>query len=417
MLAEVYAKSKNVEQVFVLPGNGFIGSDNKKITPLINETTDFANVLAVCNRLHIDLVDVAQDSFLAEGFVDKLKEAGVAVFGPSKAASEIEWNKEYSRQFMKKYRLPIPRFAAFSDHKKALLYLKKLPESPLYIKASGLALGKGAIRADTKKEAVAAIENMKKFGKAGETFLIEECMVGEEFSFFAICDGRDFITVGYAQDHKTVYNKNLGPNTGGMGCVAPSGAVTKKICREVEKKIISPFLKGMRQEKRPYSGILYVGCMLTRSGIQIVEFNSRWGDPEAEVLVPAIQTDYLSLVTAVRNMRLKEINVHFDSNVRVSAAGCAFGYPGDYSAIKGKEIFGLEKITNLPGVSVFGSGIVRRGKKFFVNGGRVFHVVAVGDTIFSAREKVYSAMSLVYIEENNLQFRTDIGFRDMERKL
>lgn len=417
VLSEAYAKNKHVTDVFVLPGNGLIGVGSKKVTALTREKADFANVLKVCKKQKIDLVDVAQDSFLADGFVDKLKDAGILAFGPTKAASEIEWSKSFSRQFMETYKLPIPRFASFSDPKKAMAYLKKLPDQPLFIKASGLALGKGAIRADTKKEAVLAIEEMKKFGEAGQTFLIEECMKGEEFSFFVICDGEHFVTIGYAQDHKTVCNKNLGPNTGGMGCVAPCGVVTKKIREEVEKKIIAPFLKGMLKEGRPYVGILYAGCMLTAKGIKIVEFNARLGDPEAEVLIPSIQTDYLTLLTAVLTKRLEDVNVTFDGKFRVSVAGCAFGYPEDYGSVKGKEVKGLEEMVRLKGVSVFGSGITRKGKKFLVNGGRVFHAVGAGNTFIEARQKAYEAMGTAYIEGNNLQYRTDIGWRDMERRL
>ncbi len=416
-LSEAYAKSRGVKQVYVLPGNGLVGVANKKVTALTDEKSDYKAVLAVCRKYAVDLVDVAQDSFLADGLADKLQNAGILAFGPTQKASEIEWSKEYSRKFMQKYHLPSPRFASFSDVQKARSYLSGLPEQPLYIKASGLALGKGAIRADNKKEAVVAISEMQKFGPAGQTFLIEECMTGEEFSYFVICDGQDFVTVGAAQDHKTVLNQDRGENTGGMGAVAPCGIVSAKIAREVEQKIIKPFLLGMAKEGRAYSGVLYAGCMLTQTGVKIVEFNARWGDPEAEVLLPAIQSDYLSIVMAVLEKRLGRAKITVDTKTRVSVAGSSSGYPEDYSAVKGKKISGLEKAAALPGVLLFGSGIVKKQRVFLANGGRVFHLVGVGDSLVEARERVYAAMSMVYIEGNNLQFRTDIGWRDMERTL
>jgi phosphoribosylamine--glycine ligase len=279
-----------------------------------------------------------------------------------------------------------------------------------------LALGKGAIRAENKKEAIAAIESMENFGKAGETFLIEQCMVGEEFSLFAICDGKSYQIVGCAQDHKTVYNYDIGPNTGGMGCVANPMVVTSQVLKEVDKTILKPFMQGMKKEGRPYSGILYLGAMVTKNGIEIVEFNSRWGDPEAEVLIPSIKTDYLTIVEAVLNQKLDSVKIQRDNLSRISVAGCSLGYPVDYSNVKGKVISGLEKVVTLPGVKVFGAGIAKKGSKFVAHGGRVFHIVGEGKTLLDARNKAYGAISMVNIEGDNLHYRTDIGWRDLERK-
>lgn len=415
-LAEIYSKSPNVKKVFVAPGNGLMDYQNPIITtvPKVN-AIDLDAVLHLIKKQKIDLVDIAQDDPLAAGFVDKLEKEGIAAFGPKKAAAEIEWSKKWARNFMTKYKLPIPRFQTFSDPKKAIAYIKRLSEQLLYIKASGLALGKGAIRAENKKDAIEAVNAMGKFGKSGETFLVEEGLIGEEFSLFAICDGEHFVVAGNACDHKTVYNADQGPNTGGMGCVSPTGAINSSIVQTTKLKILRPFIEGMRQEKRPYSGILYLGGMLAKDGIKIIEFNARWGDPEAEVILPSIKSDYLEIVEAVLTKRLHKFRINFDNKVRISLAGCSRGYPDDYSTVKGKEIFGLTEAMKLPGITIFGAGITREEKRFFVNGGRIFHLVAEGKDIKDARRRAYEAMSMVYIEGNNLHYRTDIGWREIER--
>ncbi|MBP7832545.1 MAG: phosphoribosylamine--glycine ligase [Candidatus Levybacteria bacterium] len=415
-LADAYSKNKNVKAVFIAPGNGLTGFRNKKVRALLDTpVNDFKKILQASEAHKIDLVDVASDEPLSLGFVDMLQKEGMHAFGASKNAAEIEWNKEWSRDFMKKYKLPIPQYVSFTDSKKAISYIEKLPEQPLYVKASGLALGKGALFAANKKEAISAVMDMKKFGNAGNTFLIEECMVGEEFSLFVLCDGKDYVVIGAAQDHKTVFNKNVGPNTGGMGCVFPGLVVTSKIIKECEDKIVKPFMKGMIAEERPYSGVLYVGGMITHTGIKIVEFNARWGDPEAEVILSAIKTDYLSVIEKIIDKKLKGVKITLDQKTRVSVAGCASGYPDDYKNVKGKKIFGLETVSKR--ALLYGSGIAKHEKNLLVNGGRIFHIVGVGKDVIESRAQAYSEISKIFIEDNNLHFRTDIGWKDVERKI
>jgi phosphoribosylamine--glycine ligase len=416
VLAAVYAKSKKVKKIIVAPGNSLMAENisKVKIEPAIG-VMDFDGILRLVRKHKIDLVDVAGDDPLAEGFVNRLQELGIKAFGPSKKAAEIEWNKDWSRHFMKKYKLPVPEYHSFSDIKEAITFIKTSKEQVLYVKASGLALGKGAIRAETKEEAITAINSMKNFGKAGETFLIEECLIGEEFSLFAICDGENYQIVGAAQDHKTVYNHDMGPNTGGMGCVSSPKIVTPQIIKKVGKTILDPFMKSMQKEGRPYVGILYLGAMQTKSGVKIVEFNARWGDPEAEVLIPAIKTDYLTIVEAALNKKINKLNIILDNLSRVSVAGCSLGYPMDYSKVKGREITGLRKIELIPGVKVFGAGISKKGNKLVASGGRVFQIVGEGKTLLEARAKAYGAMAGVSILGDNLHYRTDIGWRDLER--
>lgn len=415
-LAVAYAKSKKVKRVIMTPGNGLSDHKNKKIKnyPDIG-MMDFDKIVAVCKKEKIDLVDVAQDDVIAAGYVDRLEKMGISAFGPSQAAAQIEWDKEWSRELMKKYNLPIPEYKVFTEKKTAIAYITAKKDCLLFIKAAGLALGKGVLKATNKEEAILAIDAMKQFGKAGETFLIEEGLVGEEFTVFAICDGNNYVIAKNAQDHKTIWNGDRGPNTGGVGCVAPTNVVTPKVLALVEKTIIKPLLKGLKKEQRPYSGILYVGGILTKKGPKIIEFNSRWGDPEAEVILPSIKTDYLAIVTAVKQKRLSKQKILFDKKVRVGVAACAQGYPTDYSATKGKEIFGIQKIEKLTDISIYGSGIKRIGNRFFANGGRLFYIIAEGKNIIDARQKAYDAMSLLHIEGNSLHYRTDIGWRDVER--
>ena len=419
-LADIYSKSKKVKKVFVAPGNGLMGAGDTKIQtfPAV-KSTDFEKILELAQKIKADLIDVAQDDPISLGFVDKLTKKGFKCFGPTQKASEIEWNKDWARNFMQKYNLPIPFFKSFKNQQQAIDYVKSRRDETLFIKASGLAAGKGAIRTENKDEAIEAIKSMIQFGKSGETFLIEECMIGEEFSLFVICDGKNYVIAKGAQDHKTVYDKDQGANTGGMGCVTHALVISEEIIKETEKKIIKPFLKGMEKEGRTYSGILYVGGMLTNPSaggvVKIVEFNARWGDPEAEVILPSIKTDYFNIVDAVINKKLNKINIRFDDKTRISIAGCSYGYPDDYSSVKGKEIYGLESLIKSNNVKIFGAGIKRDGEKFFANGGRIFHLVADGKNIIEARKKAYKTMSTIYVEGNNLHYRTDIGWRDVER--
>ncbi|MBI2020832.1 phosphoribosylamine--glycine ligase [Candidatus Daviesbacteria bacterium] len=415
-LAVAYAKSKKVSKVIMTPGNGLTDFQNIKIKNYPKAgMTDFKGIVKVCKKEKIDLVDVAQDDVIAAGYVDRLEELGIAAFGPTKLASQLEWDKEWARNFMLKYNLPIPRFQVFNNQKKAISYINSLPEQVLFVKASGLALGKGVIRAENKKEAIEAVKAMKNFGGSGETFLIEEALVGEEFSLFAICDGENFQVTKAAQDHKRIYDGDKGPNTGGVGSIAPTGAVSSAIIREIESKIIKPTLLGMKNEGRVYKGILYLGGIITSNGVKVIEFNCRWGDPEAEVIVPSIQTDYLSLVDSVRVGRLSKSKIQFDEKIRLSVAGCSKGYPQNYSSVIDKEIFGLTDAMKLPDITIFGAGIKRSGKRFFANGGRVFHVVGEGKNVIETMENAYKAISMITIEGNNLYYRTDIGWRDLGR--
>lgn len=417
-LAESYTKSKKIKKVYVAPGNDFMSTANPLIFPCKNiAMMDYEGIVNFCKQEKIDLVDVAQDDVLAAGFVDKLSAIGIQAFGPTQKAAQLEWSKQWARDFMSNYNLPIPHFKSFTKKREAIAYIDSIPKQTLYIKASGLALGKGVLKTETREQAKKAVSAMKQFGNSGETFLIEEGLLGEEFSLFILCDREYYVITKAAQDHKTIYNRDRGPNTGGVGSIAPTNVITNQVTSKIESAILKPLLKAMRQENRPYKGVLYLGGIVTKQGVKIIEFNSRWGDPEAEVILPGIKTDYYEIVNAVLNNSLAKLSIRFDNRVRLSIAGCANGYPNDYSQAKGKEIFGLKEAMRLKHIAIFGSGIKKEGKKFLVNGGRIFHLVAEGSTIQEARKRAYEAMSLIYIEGNNLYYRTDIGWRDLERTI
>ncbi len=415
-LTLAYAKSKKVTTVFVSPGNGLTQDAHVKIVNVPIEMADLQKLLKFAKTAKINLVDVAQDDCLSKGYVDAFKKENITVFGPSKAASEIEWNKEWARSFMKKYKLPIPKYESFSDVLKAEKYAKSIKNFPVFVKASGLALGKGVIKCKNASEVLSAISEMAAFGHAGKTFLIEEGLVGEEFSLFVISDSNKYCVLKAAQDHKTVYENDKGSNTGGIGSISPTNAVSKKDISEIEKKILSPFFKAMREEKREYSGILYLGGIKTAKGIKIIEFNARWGDPEAEVILPGITSDYFDLAYAVAQGKLKKGLLKMDRKIRICVTACASGYPKDISLVKGKEIFGIKEVQKMEHIELYGSGITKKQNKYVVNGGRIFHVVSVGQTVEEARAQAYQAMSHIFIEGNLLHFRTDIGWRDIERK-
>ena len=417
-IADTYAKSGRTTNIYVAPGNDLMEEKNSKIHTLSNlNYQNHEKLLAVIRNKKIDLVDVAGDEPLASGLVDFLSSYGIPSFGPTKNAAELEWNKSWSRSFMQKYKLPIPKVDKFSDEKSVLEYLKGKKDALLFVKASGLAGGKGVIRTENSKDVLVAIKKIKGLGISGKEFLIEEGLSGEEFSFFALSDGRDYKILGNAQDHKTVYENGQGPNTGGMGCASPVSILNKTLEAKIKRTIFDPLFFGMTKEKRPYSGILYLGGMLTKKGVKIIEFNARLGDPEAEVILPSLKTDYTKIVEAVHAQKITALSIASDNKTRVSITACARGYPEDYGKVMEKEIFGLEKLLEIPEVLVFGAGIKRQGKKYLVNGGRILHVVGAGKNIFEAREKAYQAMSNLYIQGNNLHYRTDIGYKEIEKNL
>ncbi len=425
-LAEAYLESDNVGRVIIAPGNDFIPYSLKEKYPkkeIIIEKDcnlkDLDSLLDIAEWYErIDLIDVAPEDPLELGLVDALEERGYNVFGPTEEASKIESDKGWSRWFMGEYGIPTPSFKCYDNTGEAREYIEKIysekSDTLLYIKASGLCGGKGAIKVETLDEAYAAIEHMKKLGKSGESFVIEEGIVGEEFSVFAISDGKDYKIINTAQDNKTLYDGDVGPNTGGMGAHSPA-LVTEDIIYKIDEELIAPVIKGMADEGVPFKGILYLGGMLTKDGLKVIEYNARWGDPEAQAILPGLQCDYYELIQACIGGKLESFNLETDDKTRVCVVGAAKGYPDN--PIKGCEITGLDDAMKIEGINVFGAGIEVRDGKPYTSGGRVFNIVAEGNNIIEAREKAYDAIKLIKIEGDNLHYRTDIGKSDVEKIL
>ena len=364
---------------------------------------------------------MAQDDALALGAVDLLQSNNFRVFGPNKKAAKIESSKVFSRRFMERHNIPHPDFEVFDSEEQAIVYVSHLysknPEKLVFIKADGLCKGKGALKSTSLDEAIENIRRMKSFGASGRRFLVEEGLTGnkvEEFSYYAISDGKTYKVFKSTQDNKTAFNFDEGPNTGGMGANSPA-LVTSGLEDRIEREFISPVIEGMREEKIPFIGVLYFGGILVDDNLSNIEYNARWGDPEAQVVLPGLETDYFSLVNACLEGRLEGVEIKQDKKTRLCIVGASRGYPDDYSKVLGKRIFGLEKAMKMPGVLVFKAGIDVKGEEFYANGGRLFSIVAEGDGILEAKQKAYSAMAHISIEGNNLHYRTEIGWRDIER--
>ena len=422
-ISQAYEKSPQVDRIIVVPGNDFIEYKRQKEVLIDKNCSlkDPFSILGIAKKYRPDLIDVAQDDALASGTVDLLQENGFQVFGPTKQAARIEWDKRWSREFMQRQQIPHPHFRYFDSEERGINYIKEVYSQEsgqlLYIKAASLCSGKGALKSTSLDEAIRNIRRMKSFpNEAGNVFLVEEGLVGEEFSYYAISDGQTYQLLKSAQDNKTVFNFDYGDQTGGMGAISPAN-VTDSISFEIEENLISKAINGMASEGVPYKGMLYLGGMAVNGKPVNIEYNARWGDPECQVVLPSLETDYVEVVVACLEGRLKDVQVRQDGQTRVGVVGTSRGYPNDYSAVKGKRIYGLEEAMEMEGITIFGAGMEVRNGRFYAHGGRLFSVVAEGKNILEARQRAYSAVARLNIEGNNLHYRTDIGWRDVERFL
>ena len=412
-LAQKYSQSKHVKKLLIVPGNDLIFKSIKKPTKIFPhlKTTDTSEIVEIAKQEKVDLADVAQDDAVACGLSDSLEKVGIKVFGPTKSAGRIEWDKAWARKFMKKFKIPAPSFKICQSETEGISFINRQKDGKWFIKASGLAAGKGAIFAKNNKEAISAIKQMKNFGQSGQTYLIEECIDGEEFSAFALVSNEQFQIIGFAQDHKQVFDGDVGSNTGGMGCSSPPLVVNSKVETQV-KSIIKKTVEGLSKLKRPYVGVLYLGGMVDKVGkVWVIEFNARWGDPEAQVILPSVKNDYFKLVSSVINGSIPPIKK--DNKYRVIVAAASKGYPADYSKVVGKQITGFDKL--LKEATVFGAGAKFKGGRWVAAGGRLFYVLGEGQNVAQARKMAYNALSLVDVEGNNMHYRRDIGYRDLKR--
>lgn len=425
-LVDKYAQSEHVEKVIAVPGNDLMKINTDKQVQIYSQlkTTSVPEILEICERESVNLADVAQDNAVEAGLVDALTERGIPTVGPTRDAGQIEWDKAWAREFGERQHIPQPSFKICLSEQEGIDYLKNQPDQPWFVKAAYLTEGKGALPAKNNEEAIQRVLEMKRFKDASRVFLIEKWLkgddgLGEEFSTYVFSDGERYEMIGSAQDHKRVNNFDEGENTGGMGCSSPPLVLTPEFMREVEVKILDRTISGLMGERRPYKGVLYLGGMVVKQKTQlnpyVIEFNARWGDPEAQVILQGLLNDLFEISMAIAQGNISGLQLLNDGKSRVVVAGASKGYPGDYEVVKGRQIYGLDEARKVDGIKVYGAGVKAEDGKYFANGGRLFYVVGEGKTVIDARQKAYEAMSLVHIEGNNLHFRTDIGWRDVER--
>ncbi|MBI3572275.1 phosphoribosylamine--glycine ligase [Candidatus Kaiserbacteria bacterium] len=404
------AQSPLVKKLYFAPGNAGTSAlgENVKV-----DVADHPALAAFCRERGISLVVVGPDDLLAAGIVDTLTVAGILVFGPTKAAAEIEWSKAFAKRLMQEEGIPTAASETFSDFRKALVYMKK-HLLPLVIKADGLALGKGVIIARTQAEAEQALRDLmleKKLGAAAEQVVIEEYLEGEEISVHALCAGTDAILFPSSRDHKRIFDDDQGPNTGGMGVIAPVPGVSAATMKEISAKIILPALKALARHGRAFSGLLYPGIMLTASGPKVIEFNARFGDPETEAYMRLMKSDIVPALVASANSSLKGITLEWSKESVASIAIASGGYPGAYE--KRKPISGIEEAERA-GAIVFHAGTGRNTEGTpITNGGRVLHVTATGKDLPTALTRAYAAAKHIFF--SGAYYRTDIGTKEVQR--
>ena len=398
------AQSPLVSKIFCAPGNPGIS----ELAECINITADQTDQLCkFAVKENIDLTVVGPEAPLVDGIVDMFNKHELKVFGPDKKAAILEDSKVFSKGLLKKHGIPTAEFKCFGDRQEARRYVLA-KESPIVVKADGLSKGKGVFVCNTNDEALQAIDSIMKykvFGNAGNQVVIEECLIGEEISLLAFTDGRNIVAMESSQDHKTVFDGDEGPNTGGMGAYSPVPLMTSELYLQVEKEILVPTVHAMNREGRPYKGVIYIGLMITSTGPKVLEFNVRFGDPEAQVILSRMKSDIVPIMLATITGELDKIDLEWHPQASVCVVMASGGYPGNYD--NGKEITGLDLLKNQEGISVFHAGTKSADGKIVTNGGRVLGVVACGEEIEDAQKNVYEAVSKISFD--GAHYRRDIA--------
>ncbi len=409
-LAWKIGQSERIEQVFVAPGNAGTAADGS--APIENveiADTDIAKLVGFAKQNSIDLTVVGPEGALAAGIVDAFTSEGLRIFGPNKQATELEASKVFCKNLLRHADVPTADFRTFRDTASARLYLDEREDSPVVVKADGLAAGKGVIVCANKAEAIHAVERIAEsdeFGSAGKQLVIEERLVGQEASVLAITDGHTILTMPAAQDHKPAYDGDKGPNTGGMGAYSPTPLVTDELMRSVEEKVLVPTVHQLKRTRRPFKGILYAGLMITKQGLKVLEYNVRFGDPECQPLMMRLQSDLVDVLEAAADGRLDEANeMVWDPRPAVCVVMASEGYPGDYT--KGHPIRGLTEAAAVPDAKVFHAGTKLLDGQVVTNGGRVLGVTALGSSISAAKLQAYTAVKC--IRWNGAWCRKDIS--------
>ena len=409
-LAWKMAASPLCDRVYCAPGNAGIAREAELVAL---DPSDHATVIAFCQSRRIDLVVVGPEAPLCAGIVDHLEGAGVKTFGPSKAAARLEGSKGFTKDLCKANNIPTAAYERFTASAPAKTYLRTRT-APIVVKADGLAAGKGVVVAITREEAEAAIDMMfgGGLGRAGAEVVIEEFLVGEEASFFALCDGETAIPLAAAQDHKRVFDGDKGPNTGGMGAYSPAPVLTAEMTKRTMDEIILPTVRAMKAMGAPYKGVLFAGLMITKDGPKLIEYNVRFGDPECQVLMLRLMSDLLPALLACRDGMLKNFDLRWYPDSALTVVMAAKGYPGDYA--KGTVIEGLDAAAAVDGVEIFHAGTKMESGKILANGGRVLNVSALGRSVGEAAARAYAAVDKIRWPEGFC--RRDIGWQAIKRE-
>jgi phosphoribosylamine---glycine ligase len=405
------AASPLTDKLYCAPGNAGIAEVAECVAI---GAMEFDKIVGFAREKAIDFVVIGPDDPIAGGLADRVTKAGIKVFGPSKAASELEWSKGFTKDFCAAENIPTARYRRFTNADDAKEYASDHP-LPIVVKADGLALGKGVVIASTRAEAAAAIDGMfsGSFGAGGKEVVIEEFLEGDEVSYFVLSDGETVLPFGSAQDHKRVGDGDMGPNTGGMGAYSPARVLTPYLENQVLDEIIRPTILGMAKRGRPFKGVLFAGLMLTKDGPKLIEYNARFGDPETQVLVTRLKSDIVPLLLAVADGALKTVDVRWHDHAALTIVMASRGYPENPE--KGSEIRGVEKAAQLDGVQVFHAGTSRREDGALIaSGGRVLNVTAIGRTVADAQARAYRAVD--EIDWPGGFCRRDIGWRAVAKE-
>ncbi|MBZ9771935.1 phosphoribosylamine--glycine ligase [Mesorhizobium sp. CO1-1-8] len=408
-LAWKIAASPLLTKLYAAPGNPGIGSEAEQVKL---DIADHAAVAAFCKDKKIDLVVVGPEGPLVAGIADDLRAENIRVFGPSKAAAQLEGSKGFTKDLCARYNIPTAAYGRFSDLASAKAYVEKTG-APIVIKADGLAAGKGVTVAMTLSEAKAALDACfdGSFGAAGAEVVVEEFMTGEEASFFCLCDGTTALPFGTAQDHKRVGDGDAGPNTGGMGAYSPAPVMTPELVERTMREIIEPTMRGMAELGAPFSGVLFAGLMITDKGPKLIEYNTRFGDPECQVLMMRLKDDLLVLLNAASDGQLAHMSVRWRDDAALTVVMAARGYPG--TPEKGSVIRGVEDAAS-DGVQIFHAGTAINGGALVANGGRVLNVTASGATVGEAQKRAYAALDRIDWPDGFC--RRDIGWQAVARE-
>ena len=411
-LAWKCAAAERVTQVLVAPGNAGTATE-RKVRNVAVAVDDFAGLMSLARSERVGLTIVGPETPLVAGIVDEFSAHGLKCFGPRKNAAQLEGSKAYTKEFLRRYRIPTASYRTFTRETFDAAYVRS-QRTPIVVKASGLAAGKGVIIAESPAEAIETAEAMfaGQFGASGHEVVIEEFLPGEELSFIVMADGRNVLPLATSQDHKRLKDADRGPNTGGMGAYSPAPVATAEIHDRIMREVIEPTIRGLAEDGTPYSGFLYAGLMIAPDGTpNVIEYNCRFGDPEAQPVMARLQSDLTLLCEAALDGRLDTVQAQWDERAALGVVMAAAGYPD--AVRKGDVIEGLERAASLPG-KVFHAGTRLEAGNVVTNGGRVLCAVGLGGNVSAAQAEAYALVSS--IQWHGVQFRRDIGYRAIERE-